>query len=177
MKKVWYLILLITCAIITSCGDDNEIVIDEAWKAKNEAEFASKAFEGYTELKSGTMNGHIYYKSLKQGTGATPKFSSKVKVYYKGTLIDGTQFDATPGYNTPYPEDDEASEFWLSHPTEGSVIEGWITALQHMKEGDKWEIWVPWNLGYGVSGKGSTIKGCSTLVFEIELISVLKDGF
>lgn len=177
MKKVWFLILLITSAIISSCSDDNEIVIDQAWKAENEAAFEKKANEGYTKLVSETKNGYIYYKSLKQGTGATPTFTSKVKVNYKGSLIDGTVFDATPGYSTPYPEDDEPSEFWLSHPTQGSVIEGWITALQSMKEGDKWEIWVPYSLGYGISGSGSTIKGCSTLVFEIELIAITADGF
>lgn len=100
----------------------------------------------------------LLYKVIKQGKGKKPASNSQVKVKYKGSLIDGTVFD-------------ESSEpITLSV---GGVIAGWTEALQLMNEGSKWELYIPYELGYGERGAGEKIKPFSALVFEVELVSIL----
>ena len=84
----------------------------------------------------------------------------KVKVHYKGTLADGTVFDSSVDRGQP-------AEFGVHE-----VIPGWTEALQLMREGDKWEVYIPSKLGYGERGAGAKIPPNSTLIFEVELISV-----
>ncbi len=117
---------------------------------------ANKAKEGVTVLPSG-----LQYKVIKAGTGDTPVATDKVKTHYRGTLIDGTEFDSSYKRKKP-------AEF----PVKG-VIKGWTEALQLMKEGGKWELYIPANLAYGERRRPS-IPANSTLVFEIELIEILK---
>jgi len=113
--------------------------------------------EGVVQTESG-----LQYKVLTAGTGASPTDKDKVKVHYKGTLLDGTEFDSSYKKNEP-------AEFIV-----GRLIPGWIEALQIMKEGDKYEIYVPANLGYGAGGTG-TIPPNSVLKFEMELIEIIKE--
>ena len=108
------------------------------------------------ELPSG-----LQYKVIKKGTGDTPTAGSKVKTHYRGTLIDGTEFDSSYKRNAP-------AEFAV-----GGVIKGWTEALQLMKEGAKWELYIPANLAYGERGRPS-IPANSTLIFEIELLEIVK---
>ena len=117
---------------------------------------ANKVKEGVKVLPSG-----LQYKVVKEGTGNTPTADDKVKTHYRGTLINGTEFDSSYKRNKP-------AEF----PVKG-VIKGWTEALQLMKEGGKWELYIPANLAYGQRGRPS-IPANSTLVFEIELIEILK---
>lgn len=125
--------------------------------AKKGAAFleANKAKEGVKVLPSG-----LQYKVITEGTGKTPTADDKVKTNYRGTLIDGTEFDSSYKRGEP-------AEF----PVKG-VIRGWTEALQLMKEGAKWELYIPASLGYGERGSQS-IPGNSALVFEIELLEVL----
>ena len=125
--------------------------------AKKGAAFleANKAKEGVKVLPSG-----LQYKVITEGTGKTPTAEDRVKTNYRGTLIDGTEFDSSYKGGKP-------AEF----PVKG-VIAGWTEALQLMKEGAKWELYVPAALGYGERGTGS-IPGNATLIFEIELLEVL----
>ena len=116
---------------------------------------ANKAKEGVKVLPSG-----LQYKVITKGTGKTPKTTDKVKTHYAGTLIDGTEFDSSYKRGTP-------AEF----PVTG-VIKGWTEALQLMKEGGKWELYIPAALAYGEQGRPS-IPPNSVLVFQIELIEVL----
>jgi FKBP-type peptidyl-prolyl cis-trans isomerase FklB len=104
----------------------------------------------------------LQYKVLKSGTGATPDENDMVRTHYKGKLIDGTVFDSSYDRNEP-------AEF----PVNG-VIEGWTEALQKMKVGDKWQLFIPSELGYKGAGAGGVIPPDATLIFEIELLDVKK---
>lgn len=120
------------------------------------AENASK--DGVITTESG-----LQYKVITQGTGERPKATDKVKVHYKGTFLDGTEFDSSYKRNEP-----------VEFEVEGGVIKGWTEALQIMPVGSKYIIWVPANLGYGENDYHG-IKGHSTLQFEIELLEIVKD--
>lgn len=102
----------------------------------------------------------LQYKSIKAGTGKTPKASDTVKVHYTGKLIDGTVFDSSVERNEP-------ASFEVDQ-----VIPGWTEALQLMKEGDKWQVVIPSKLAYGERGAGSDIGPNSTLIFDVELLAI-----
>ncbi len=114
---------------------------------------ANKKKEGIVETKSG-----LQYKVLKEGTGPNPKPTDIVTTNYRGTLIDGTEFDASNG--SP-----------ISFPVNG-VIKGWTEALQLMKVGSKYQLFVPAELAYGARGAGEKIGPNSVLIFEVELLGV-----
>ncbi len=111
--------------------------------------------EGVTTLPSG-----LQYKVIAKGTGASPKKTDSVTVHYKGTLIDGTEFDSSYKRGQP-----------ATFRVDG-VIAGWTEALTLMKPGAKWQLFIPANLAYGERGAGSRIGPNSTLIFEVELIKV-----
>jgi FKBP-type peptidyl-prolyl cis-trans isomerase FklB len=111
--------------------------------------------EGIKALPSG-----LQYKVVKAGTGKKPKSTDTVTTHYRGTLIDGTEFDSSYRRGQP-----------ASFPVSG-VIPGWTEALQLMEEGAKWQLFIPPNLAYGERGAGSQIGPNATLIFEIELISI-----
>jgi FKBP-type peptidyl-prolyl cis-trans isomerase FklB len=127
---------------------------------KNLAE--GKVFLSENAKKAGvkTLPSGLQYKVIKEGTGATPKETDTVKVHYRGTLIDGTEFDSSYSRGTP-------ATFRADR-----VIAGWKEVLQLMKEGAKWQLFIPPNLAYGKRGAGAKIGPNSTLIFEVELISV-----
>lgn len=112
--------------------------------------------EGVITLESG-----LQYKVLTAGQGATPAIDSKVEVHYRGTLIDGTEFDSSYSRGTP-------ASF-----TVNGVISGWTEALQLMKEGDKWQLVIPSQLAYAERGAPPVIPPNAVLVFEVELLKVL----
>lgn len=125
-------------------------------KAKEDAFLAeNKTKEGVKTTASG-----LQYKVLKEGTGKTPTAYDTVVVHYRGTLLDGTEFDSSYKRNEP-----------ATLPVSG-LIPGWTEALQMMKTGSKWQIWVPSKLAYGESGAGGVIPPNAMLVFEVELISI-----
>lgn len=114
----------------------------------------NKKKKGVVVLESG-----LQYKVLTEGDGPIPQASDMVKTHYVGKLIDGTEFDSSVSRGQP-----------ATFPVTG-VIQGWQEALQLMKVGSKWELYIPSNLGYGERGTGS-IPPNATLVFEIELLSI-----
>jgi FKBP-type peptidyl-prolyl cis-trans isomerase len=122
------------------------------------------AFLHENGLKEGvkTTSSGLQYKVLVAGPGAgsTPKDTSKVKVHYKGTFIDGKEFDSSYKRNQP-------AEFPLNQ-----VIKGWTEGLQLMHVGDKYQFWVPYQLGYGEEGRGENIPPASVLIFEVELLEI-----
>jgi FKBP-type peptidyl-prolyl cis-trans isomerase len=103
----------------------------------------------------------LQYKVIKAGTGASPKKTDAVRVHYHGTLIDGSVFDSSVQRKTP-------AEFGV-----GEVISGWTEALQLMRVGDKWQLFIPSDLAYGDQGRGS-IPPAAMLIFEVELLDVVK---
>ena len=116
---------------------------------------SNKDKEGVKTTSSG-----LQYKALVNGNGKMPNAESNVTVHYTGKLIDGTVFDSSVTRGEP-------ATFGLNE-----VIAGWTEGLQLMKEGDKFEFYIPYELGYGERGAGGAIPPYSTLIFEIELISV-----
>jgi FKBP-type peptidyl-prolyl cis-trans isomerase FklB len=109
-----------------------------------------------------TLPSGLQYEIMKAGEGAKPVATDKVKTHYHGTLIDGTVFDSSVRRGQP-------AEFPV-----GGVIQGWVEALQLMPVGSKWKLFVPYNLAYGERAAGPEIKPYSTLVFEVELLEILK---
>jgi FKBP-type peptidyl-prolyl cis-trans isomerase FklB len=123
----------------------------QAWLAENAAK------EGVVTLESG-----LQYKVLTAGNGETAGPNDTVTVNYRGTLIDGTVFDSSYDRGQP-------AQFRVT-----GVIKGWTEALQQMKTGDKWQLFVPADLAYGDRPQGDKIKPGSTLIFEVELLEVTK---
>merc|ERR1711907_854531 len=120
---------------------------------------ANKAKEGVITLPSG-----LQYKVLRKGEGINhPTVDSPCECHYKGTLIDGTQFDSSYDRGSP-------TTF-----APNQVIKGWTEAMQLMVEGDKWEMYIPSELGYGDSGSPPKIPGGSALVFKMEIIKIKGD--
>jgi len=115
----------------------------------------NKKKEGIKTLPSG-----LQYKVLTQGSGKTPKAEDTVTVNYKGTLIDGTEFDSSYKRGQP-------ATFQVK-----GVIKGWTEALQLMKEGSKWQLFIPPELAYGEQGAGRDIGPNATLIFEVELLTI-----
>ncbi|HVP79034.1 MAG TPA: FKBP-type peptidyl-prolyl cis-trans isomerase [Thermodesulfobacteriota bacterium] len=131
----------------------------EKQKQRGEAFLSeNKKKEGVKTLPSG-----LQYKVVKAGTGKRPKLNDTVTVNYRGTLIDGTEFDSSFRRGQP-----------ATFPVSG-VIPGWTEAMQLMAEGAKWELFIPSNLAYGERGAGGLIGPNATLIFEVELISVQEN--
>lgn len=151
-----------------TAGDYANKAVEKIRSAQAEIEFASNKAAGIAFLnenkgKEGvqTLPSGLQYKVIKEGTGVKPTANDRVKVHYKGTLIDGTEFDSSYKRNEP-------TTFGVMQ-----VIPGWTEALQLMTVGSKWELYVPQELAYGAQDRG-TIKPFSTLVFEMELIDIEK---
>ena len=117
----------------------------------------NKTKEGVVTTESG-----LQYKVIKAGKGEIPTSTSTVKVNYKGTLIDGTEFDSSYKRNAP-------ASFRADQ-----VIKGWTEALTMMPVGSKWELYIPQELAYGSRETGGQIKPFSTLIFEVELLEIEK---
>jgi FKBP-type peptidyl-prolyl cis-trans isomerase FklB len=112
--------------------------------------------EGVITLESG-----LQYEVINEGEGESPKATDSVKCHYHGTLIDGTVFDSSVKRGEP-----------ATFPVNG-VIAGWVEALQLMKAGSKWKLYVPSDLAYGAQGAGNLIGPHTTLIFEVELLEIV----
>ncbi len=127
---------------------------------KNKAEGEKFLAENKTKPGVITLPSGLQYKVLTEGNGPIPKTNDTVNVNYRGTLIDGTEFDSSFKRNQP-------ASFNV-----GFVIKGWTEALSMMKTGSKWQLFVPSSLAYGDQGSGKLIGPGSTLIFETELLSI-----
>lgn len=178
MRKIWYAAFLMMCiSVFTGCNDNDEVKVDEVWKARNEEAInLLRNNPEYSALVAPSLTDTIFYKVLESGTGDRPLITAQVAVRYKGMLINGDVFDMTQGFDTPETDDDLLFVCTLLNtdsPIYYTVIEGWGIVLQHMRVGDRWEVHVPWSLGYGREGKGTAIPGCSTLIYEIQLDRII----
>jgi FKBP-type peptidyl-prolyl cis-trans isomerase len=134
-------------------------------KAKVQAEKNKKEGEEFLTKNKGkegvkTLPDGLQYKVITEGKGKSPLATDTVTVNYRGTLINGTEFDSSYKRGQP-----------ATFPVDG-VIKGWTEALQLMKEGSKWQLFIPSNLAYGERGAGGSIGPNATLIFEVELIKV-----
>lgn len=118
---------------------------------------ANKEKPGVSELPGG-----VQYEVITEGTGAQPQLSDKIKAHYKGALLSGKEFDSSFRRNQPF-----------TAPLR-SLIQGWQTAIPLMKEGSHWRLWIPSDMAYGDRGAGSDIPGGATLVFEVQLLEIIK---
>jgi len=143
----------------------NEVRKEQAQKAKEASDknktegeaflAANKSKEGVVALPSG-----LQYKILTAGTGPKPAASDSVVCNYRGTLIDGKEFDSSAKHGKP-----------ATFPVNG-VIKGWTEALQLMPVGSKWQLFIPSGLAYGERGAGAEIGPNATLIFDVELLSI-----
>ncbi|MDD3161468.1 MAG: FKBP-type peptidyl-prolyl cis-trans isomerase [Bacteroidales bacterium] len=190
---VRFLLLLVVTGMIASCSDDDENV----WKTRNESLFDALgkkevvlpryqtigpndsvkiAYDTLLYVKvepdevftdTASNGGFIKYKVLRRSNNTqTPYFNSVVKVHYEGRLMNGTLFETTYGKNSSGP----LSTIVRGNKA-GGVIRGWTEVLQKMHVGDKYEVYIPWNMGYGDSQSGM-IPGYSTLIFIMELVEI-----
>ncbi|MCD7973932.1 MAG: FKBP-type peptidyl-prolyl cis-trans isomerase [Candidatus Azobacteroides sp.] len=177
-KYIFFLLMLGLPLVFLSCSSDDEDEV-AVWKAENEAFFDNlETRSDLHKIKAGSNNGSVYYKVLASGDPdqASPVYTSTVDVRYRGVtlsgfnrntdeIIVGEEFDTSDKKLTE--EGYLPATFKLSN-----LIEGWWVALQEMVPGDKWQLYIPWQLGYGSSGSGTKIPGYSTLIFEVELLKV-----
>ena len=126
---------------------------------KNQTEGAAFLAKNAKEPGVVVRESGLQYKVLKEGAGPMPKADSIVSVHYRGTLLDGSEFDSSYERNEP-----------LTLPV-GGVIPGWTEALTLMKEGSKWQLFIPAALAYGEAGAPPAIGPNATLIFEVELLS------
>jgi FKBP-type peptidyl-prolyl cis-trans isomerase FklB len=148
--------LTLALGLVAGCGAKN----DKSSMQTNPGEIflaANAKKDGVTTTASG-----LQYKVIKAGMGESPKLADTVSVHYQGTLIDGTIFDSSIQRGQP-----------ISFPV-GGVIAGWTEALQLMKVGDKWQLFIPANLAYGDHSPTPAIPPNSALIFEVELLGVEK---
>lgn len=145
-------------------GDYRQLIAQQKQKLAAAAKAAGEAFlaknrerEGVVELDSG-----LQYKVLVEGNGESPSNTDTVSVHYRGTLLDGQEFDSSYKRNQP-------AEFPVSN-----VIAGWQQALPMMSVGSKWQLWIPAELAYGSSGAGPKIGPNATLQFEVELLEIKR---
>jgi FKBP-type peptidyl-prolyl cis-trans isomerase FklB len=138
--------------------DDEKRKVDGEKNRKDGEAFLAenKNKPGVVALPSG-----LQYVVLKEGTGDKPQVTDKVKTHYRGTLVDGTEFDSSIG--------GEPAVFPLNR-----VIPGWTEVLQLMPVGSKWQIFLPSELAYGENGQGEAIGPNAALIFEIELLEIVK---
>ena len=191
MKKYWrFIVMWIAGLALVACSDDDSnswyLPVDEAWREANVNAFEQRANdEGIEYINSQSNNGRILYKVLKKGEGTEQiYYTSQVECYYKGCFIadengnyiqnrdsvlsQGEVFDSRLREN-----DDDPFLFTVG----SDVVDGWSTALQYMHEGDIWEVWIPYSLGYGVNGNVNgtdTIKPYTTLVYQIEVADIVE---
>ncbi len=178
MRTKILLLLTLAALVFASCSKDDET--DAVWEENNKTAFLKTATSSeYKTIESASKNGSIAYKVLKSGNedASSPLYTDQVRILYTGWY---KQFDWSK--QDTYVDDDGVKLYnkYIFDSTGGNarrfevkdLVDGFTTALQHMKVGDKWEVWIPARLGYGMTPR-QNIPANTTLVFEIELLKIL----
>jgi FKBP-type peptidyl-prolyl cis-trans isomerase len=148
-----------------ACSDlTNSYMSEQRTAQEGKAKEEGNKFLAENKAKSGVMTtaSGLQYQILKEGTGPKPKATDQVKVHYHGTLVDGTVFDSSVDRGEP-------AVFGVNQ-----VIPGWVEGLQLMPVGSKWKLVIPSDLAYGPRGAGGSIPPNSVLIFEVELLEIVK---
>ncbi|MEG0887219.1 MULTISPECIES: FKBP-type peptidyl-prolyl cis-trans isomerase [Bacteroides] len=190
-KKIYLLPLLLLVALFTtSCEETKEAGKYDNWQPRNQAFLDSlqnvydtkpdhgglKYFVPFTDV-----NMRIYYKVTTENTsGARPVIPDVVSVFYRGTYYTGEKFDQNFTEENPSPFD-KPNNFWvnpisMTNPPVAIPITGWIETLQQMRVGERWTVYLPWQMAYGEAGAKS-IPGYSVLIFDMQLLDILEDYF
>lgn len=178
-----------------SCDETNEAGKYDYWQERNETfvDSLQRVYDAKTDpdlhyvIDQRDKSQRIFYKKIKSvDEGQPPYLTSEVRLFYRGMFIDETVFFTNPGekfYTRLYGQLDVFdSNFKGDDPSEfdtpatfrvSGVITGWIEVLQWMKPGERWEVYIPWRSAYGASGL-TAIPGYSTLIFDMELLEVVK---
>jgi FKBP-type peptidyl-prolyl cis-trans isomerase FklB len=157
-------------AVLKEVGTEvqaKEVALMKAMTEKNKADGVAFLAANKSKPDVVTLPSGLQYKIITAGTGPKPSATDTVVCNYRGTLLDGKEFDSSAKHNGP-----------ATFPVSG-VIKGWTEALQLMPVGSKWQLFVPADLAYGDRGAGEDIAPGSTLIFEVELVSIdskLKDA-
>jgi len=168
IRKTRGLLFVLSCVFLIACSESKE---EQAFRAdliekalNDDNRKVGDAFLLENKLRENIVStpSGLQYEVLREGSGNSPEIIDIVEVRYKGSLVDGRVFDSSY-------ERGESSEFPLNR-----VIKGWREALLKMKEGDHWRIYLPAQLAYGAKSPTELIAANSALIFEIELIAVLK---
>ena len=148
--------------------DEANQILQEFMLSQNDEEARKNFEEGLIYLSNNLLNEGVHetesglqYKVMKEGYGEMPTIDSQVKCHYHGVLLDGTVFDSSVELRQP-----------AIFPVNG-VIQGWAEALQMMKVGAKWRLFIPSNLAYGEQGAGGMIGPNATLIFDVELLEIV----
>jgi len=183
--KFFFIVALTIVGILTSCSESKETSKYDNWQEKNETFIDSLA----TVVENGTDSSlkklvpissdnryFVYYKVKESGPTTdnegkaiqSPFYTSKVSVFYRGTLINNEFFDGNFSGTNPNTDFEIPMTFDVY-----KLVNGWTEVLQHMVPGDRWTIYIPYQLGYGKSGSNK-IPGYSTLIFDIKLVGITE---
>ena len=199
MKKsiLWVIGLLFSASLVITSCEETDGAVDPYfnWEERNQLyidSIAKVAHANPDEWKiihtykfnppvndlNPDVNDYVYCKVLKNGSGTIkPLFTDKVSTHYRGRLIplyDGSKVVFDQSFQGELKEDVAVPVSFGVWDGAGGVIEGWSTVLQHMVEGDRWEVYIPHNMGYGVSGY-SDVPGYSTLIFDMQLVKIITN--
>ncbi|MEG2150560.1 MAG: FKBP-type peptidyl-prolyl cis-trans isomerase [Bacteroidaceae bacterium] len=191
MNKSFYLlitVLFVSSLSLTSCKETKEV--DEYgsdWRVRNE-QFMDSLRTAYQAQPVGAgplmeitpmskphdVNYRIYAKAVKgyEGIGEMALYNDTVEVYYRGTLINNKMFDQNFKGTNPDPEINVPLKSLVNSFVQRGGVSGWTDVLQHMRVGDRWVVYFPWQVAYGSAGSLPKIPGYSTLIFDMNLISI-----
>ena len=163
IRTIAFCLSILSVPVVFQACSKNDDSENREWRKQNEAYFDN--FSRNPEYKTREIPGgpgFVYYKVIQAGEGATPVEGAdvKVQVKYKGWTMNEVVFDSSGEYTRTFTFQN------------GQLIDGWLVALAYMQEGDKWNVIIPWTLGYKQSSTAS-IPAYSTLIFDIELVKVI----
>lgn len=185
-KKIYLFSLMLLALVFVSCEETEEVSKFTNWQTRNQAFLDSlqHVYDAKTDpnlemfIPFTDPNTKVFYKrTVKNDDGDRPLIPYVVSVFYRGCFYTGETFDQNFTGKDPGPFD-ASGEFWvnpisMSNPPHTIPIMGWIETLQRMKTGERWTVYLPWNMGYGVSAQNS-IPGYSVLVFDMQLNSIVS---
>ena len=194
-KKLCFLSLFLLGLFFVSCEETKEPSKYDNWEARNDAFIDSlqQVFDARTDPEllyvqdSRNKSQKIFYKKIKSvAEGQSPYYTSKVSAFYRGMFINEEVFGITPKqkyytrlykqldvFDGNFKSDDPSENDSPTNFAVSEVVSGWIEVLQHMKPGERWEVYIPWRSAYGSSSNGA-IPACSNLIFDITLLEIIE---